>query len=72
VKFSMDAVFRVWNDDTGERIEVGEDRDGLGLTEITACDSIGEVQSAIVLTNEQLRLLGEAIQRRLEKTEGKP
>ena len=34
MKYSTEMVMQVWNDDTGERVEIGPDRDSLGLVEI--------------------------------------
>jgi len=35
---SVSSLFKVWNDDDGVSIEVGEDLDGLGLIEIRTVD----------------------------------
>jgi len=56
-------VLQVWNDDTGERIDVGEDRDGLGLMEIRYVDEKGKVGADIRFLPEHAHLLTEAISR---------
>lgn len=33
-KYSSETLRQVWNDETGEVVEIGPDRDGLGLVEI--------------------------------------
>jgi len=33
-KYTSTIVFQVWDDESGEKIEVGEDTDGLNLVEI--------------------------------------
>jgi len=64
--YSLETVFEVWNDKTGERIEIGEDRDSLGLTEIRSRMDDGQIGARIVLTNEQVPLVIEALQRHQE------
>ena len=32
--FSKEAVYEIWDDDSGDHWEVGQDRDALGLVEI--------------------------------------
>lgn len=45
MKISTDTITRIWNDDTGQRMEVGEDADGLGLVEIRSIDANGNVEA---------------------------
>lgn len=64
-KYSEEVLFQCWNDDTGERIECGEDLDGLGLVEIRNKDNDNKVCQNITLTIEQaewmMRVLPSAI-----------
>lgn len=60
---SLSMKILVWNDRTGEHIEVGEDPDGLALTEIRFVADDGKPQEPpIVLTDEQLPELIKALQ----------
>lgn len=59
--YSLEAVYEIWNDATGSRIEIGHDRDGLGLIEIRQRDSDGKVTSSITMTKEESFLVYEAI-----------
>lgn len=53
----------IWNDKHGERIEIGEDRDGLGLTEIRQIDSQGKMLARITLDDDALSLTIKALER---------
>jgi hypothetical protein len=66
MKYSMEQRFRIFNDDTGERIEVGEDPEGLGMIEIVWVDELGKRGTNIIFTEEALPLLIDALNRRLE------
>lgn len=59
---SVNMVMQVWNDDTGERIDVGEDRDGLGLLEIRYVDETGKVRADIRIEPQHAHKLIESIQ----------
>lgn len=65
-EMSLNMVMQVWNDDTGERIEVGEDRDGLGLLEIRYVSEDGKFGADIRMQPEHAPKLIEAIQRAAE------
>lgn len=56
-KHSEETVYRFWNDDTGEYIQVGEDSDGLNMVEVRSYASNGCVAQSIVLTEEQAEWL---------------
>ena len=47
--YSAETVHQFWNDTTGERYEIGPDRDGLGLVEIRSIDSIGKTVQAVTM-----------------------
>ena len=64
---TMERLFEIWNDDTGERIDVGPDRDGLELVEIRAREQDGTIRDRITLTREQAALVAQAL---LELTRG--
>ena len=66
MKYSLECRYRIFNDDTGERIEIGDDPEGLGMTEIVWVDELGKRGTNIVFTEEALPLLIEALNNRLE------
>ncbi len=65
MKYSLEIVYKVCNDDTGEVIEVGPDPDGLRLVEIRSLTDDGELGGNICVTEEALPLLIDALQRSL-------
>lgn len=67
MKFSLEMVYEIWDDAHGERIEVGEDRDGIGITEIRSRQDDGVIISRITLHDEQIPLLIQALQGRLNR-----
>jgi hypothetical protein len=56
-RYSVETVFQIWNDRSGERIELGPDRDGLDLFEIRSVTDDGKTTNCVTLTREQLELL---------------
>ncbi len=62
---SLEIVYRVCNDNTGEAIEVGPDPDGLGLVEIRSLTDDGQVGARFCVTQDALPLLIAALQRSL-------
>jgi hypothetical protein len=60
--FSLEMQLDICDDECGARITVGDDRDGLDLTEICSIDEKGKIHAAIVLNDEQRSLLIEALQ----------
>ena len=60
-KYSTEIVREIWNDDTGERVCVGPDRDGLDLLEIRQMTDDGKVGQSITLTPDQARLVAAAM-----------
>ncbi len=60
---TFETVYEIWNDDTGERISVGPDRDGLDLIEIRMHDTNkGEVHTQLSFTKPQARMLVKALE----------
>jgi hypothetical protein len=51
--YTEDTVYRLWSDSSGERIEVGEDKDGLSLIEIHNMDSAGAITQFLSITHDQ-------------------
>jgi hypothetical protein len=62
-KYSLEAVFEVWNDTTGERVQVGADRDGVDLVEIRSLASDAAFTGSVMLTDEQVPLVIDALTR---------
>lgn len=60
---SLEALFRIWIDATGECVEVGADSDGLDMAEIRYRDNEGKPVAEIRLGVEHLPVLIEALQR---------
>lgn len=67
MRYSLDTRYRVWDDECGERIEVGEDPDGLELTEIVWVSDDGKRGTNICFTDEAIPLLIEALTARLNR-----
>ena len=60
-KFSVEKFFRVYNDKTGDYIEVCPDADGLGLIEIRQCNRNGGIGERITLEAECAALIAEGL-----------
>lgn len=56
-EFESCVIYQVWNKRTGERIEVGADRDGLAMCEIRSISDDGKVSQALVVPDEALEML---------------
>ena len=59
--YSKKMLFKIYNDDTGEKTEVGPDSDGLDLIEIIQYTDDNKISSRIVMTPEQAKLVSEAL-----------
>jgi hypothetical protein len=59
-EFSLETVKQIWNDSTGDRIEIGPDMDSLGLFEIRSFNE-SKVIARIVFTYEEAALIVKAI-----------
>lgn len=66
MNFTLENRFRLWNDDCGERVEIGDDPDGLELTEIVFVSDDGKRATPINFPEEALPLLIEALSLRLQ------
>jgi hypothetical protein len=55
--FSLEVVYEIWDDRDGNKIEVGPDRDGLGLVEIRDQES----KVRLTLPLDKARLLATAL-----------
>ena len=61
MSFSVEHIVEVWNDEHGERVEVGCDRDGLDLVEIRSVNDRGEIDARLMMPKEQAILVAKAI-----------
>ena len=52
--YTSETCYQLWNDDTGERIEVGPDSDCLGFTDIRCYAHDGTLIGGISLNNDQI------------------
>ena len=65
--FTIEHVRRVWIDGTGDRFEVGDDGDGLDMTEIRWMRADDKRGPSVAFTDEQLPALIEVLQARLDE-----
>lgn len=65
-RHSLEMKFQIWDDDHGERIEIGEDPDGLDMMEIRQRDTDGKILASIRMNEESVPLAIEALQRWLD------
>jgi len=63
---SLEIKFEIWNDKHGDRIEVGSDRDSLGLIEIRYITEDGKTDSCISMTKDSATLMIKALQNIIE------
>lgn len=61
MKFSSEITIEIWNDESGEKVTVGPDRDGLDLLEIRSYDDKGKIEGRLTFPKEQAELVGEAL-----------
>lgn len=61
MSYSLEKMFQIWNDRTGERIEIGPDRDGLDLIEIRFYAVDSKQPTFIIFNQEQVPLLIQAL-----------
>ena len=60
-EFSSEKCIKVWNDGTGERIEVGPDSDGLDLAQVRCYTDDGNIGPEIVMQPKQAVMVAQAI-----------
>lgn len=63
VSTTLEMRMQLWFDKTGDRIEVGEDGDGLSLLELRYVDSEGKILDRIICAPEDAPKLAQAIQK---------
>lgn len=60
-KYSLERLYEIWDDTTGECIQIGPDRDGLGLIELRLKDDTGKVATSVTMTVELAGLVRDAL-----------
>lgn len=55
--YSIETVYRIWQDQTGHRIEIGPDRDGLNLIEVRFYTSDSKIEASVIFTPEEAGLI---------------
>jgi hypothetical protein len=59
--YSLETVYQVWNDKTGDRLDIKPDSDSLDLIEVRYVNEAGEIGSSITMTREVATLLRKAL-----------
>jgi hypothetical protein len=62
-EFTLEVLRQIWNDKTGDLVEVGPDRDGLDLVELRQKIDGGEEVVRISMPSEQATLVAQAMLR---------
>jgi len=58
---SLEVMCEIWDDGTGDRFEIGPDRDGLDMVEIRFRDRDGSTGPALSFDVEQVPLMIDAL-----------
>jgi hypothetical protein len=66
-RFEMENLYEIWDNDCGGLIEIGPDRDGLGLIEIRYKNEQGKIVERMSFDKEQLKLVVEALSHFIDK-----
>lgn len=61
-KYTLEKMFEVWNDQHGDCIEIGPDRDGLDLVELRQKNHDGQISNRIAFSKEEIPLIVEALE----------
>jgi hypothetical protein len=59
--YELEKLFEIWDNKAGLHLEVGPDRDGLGLIEIRSFDDKNKIDARLSFDKAQARLIGIAI-----------
>ncbi len=59
--YSAETFIRIYDDKTGEHVQVGPDADGLDCVEISQREQSGKIEARITIQPEQALLLAKAI-----------
>lgn len=61
MKFTMEQLFEIWDDESGTHLEIGSDRDGLGCIEIRYRDEKNVIGERMTFAPEQVPLIIKAL-----------
>lgn len=61
LRYSMETMREVWDDKHGDCVEVGPDRDALGMVEVRCKTDDGAIGARIVFPAAKARLVAQAI-----------
>jgi hypothetical protein len=64
-RISTEVCYKIWNDETGDRFEVCDDADALGMTEIRYVDSDGKICSRLSITDSFLPAVFAALEKKM-------
>jgi hypothetical protein len=59
--YSLEPKFIIWDNEVGDKLEVGFDDDGIGLIQICSYTTDGKVDARMVFDKEQIPLLINAL-----------
>lgn len=60
-KYTKEIMFEIWNDKHGTCVEVGPDRDSLGLIEVRYKDINGQTTTRFTFEKDEARFVAEAL-----------
>lgn len=66
-RYSLEHLSEIWDNNHGDHLEIGPDRDGLEMVEIRELDSKGKILNRMSFNREQVPLLIQALSKTLEK-----
>lgn len=61
IKHSLETVYEIWNNQVGSRIEIGPDRDSIGLVSIRSVMSDGKREAEVLCNHDEAKLLHAAL-----------
>jgi len=59
--YELEHMHEVWNNETGDRYEIGPDRDGLNLVEIRSKDREGKIDARVSMDANAAKLIAVAL-----------
>jgi hypothetical protein len=61
MSYSTETMREIWDDKTGEKVEVGPDRDALGMVEIRCKTGAGVITTRLAFPADEARLVAQAM-----------
>jgi len=71
-EYSLETLFKVWDDSTGCRYEVGPDADGLDCIELRSVDKKGNIDNRFVIDPDAAPLVYEALGKLIQGGDNDP